>query len=158
MELNYVTIPMTNLPMVLDTMHGRKDGCMKENLVQLSDQIAASPELMRLFQRERLGTEITELIVKTMEEKKISTAELATRMGKDQAFITELLKDSSNISAKTLSDVFCAMDTSVRIVPQPLSVFTPNVVSQLTLQEAEGKYVDPDEEEDLDSESYPRKY
>ena len=41
---------------------------------QLSDEIASSPDLMRAFQKERLGTEVTELISRIMREKKVSRA------------------------------------------------------------------------------------
>jgi DNA-binding phage protein len=94
---------------------------------QLSDAIASSPELMREFQKERLATEVAELISRLMREKKMTRAELAARLGKSRPFVTKLLRNGSNMQVRTLADVFYALGFSLRVVERPLSVFTPHL-------------------------------
>jgi transcriptional regulator with XRE-family HTH domain len=90
----------------------------------LADQIASSPERMKNFQRERLATEITELICRLMIEKKVTRAELASRLGKSRPYVTKLLGAGTNLTVRTLSDVFHALGCSLRVVDTPLSVVT----------------------------------
>jgi transcriptional regulator with XRE-family HTH domain len=94
---------------------------------QLSDAIASSPELMREFQKERLATEVAELISRLMREKKMTRAQLAARLGKSRPFVTKLLRNGSNMQVRTLADVFYALGFSLRVVERPLSVFTPHL-------------------------------
>ena len=94
----------------------------------LLDRISSSPERMKNFQRERLEMEITELICQLMEEQKVSRAELARRLGKSRAYVTKLLRDGSNMTAKTISDVFFALGRSLRVVDRPLSAWTPRLL------------------------------
>ena len=95
--------------------------------MQLSDQIAASPELMRKFQKERLATEVGELVCRIMREQKVSRAELADRLGTSRAFVTKLLRSDANMTVHTLADVFFALGLSLRVIERPLSVFTPRL-------------------------------
>ncbi len=100
---------------------------------QLLDRIASSPELMREFQKERLGTEVTELISRMMREKKVTRAELAARLGKSRPFVTKLLRAGSNMTLRTVADVFYALGHSIRVIERPLSVFTPKLaVTEVT--------------------------
>jgi transcriptional regulator with XRE-family HTH domain len=93
--------------------------------MDLAEEIASSPERMRVFQQERLATEITELISRLMREQKLSRAELASRLGKSRPFVTKLLRTGTNMTVHTLADVFYALGHSLRVVERPLSVFTP---------------------------------
>lgn len=87
---------------------------------------------MKNFQRERLATEITELISRLMVEKNITRAELASRLGKSRPYVTKLLGSGTNLTVHTLSDVFYALGCSLRVVDSPLSVVTaPFVVAEL---------------------------
>jgi transcriptional regulator with XRE-family HTH domain len=95
--------------------------------MQLSDELYASPELMREFQKERLVTEIGELISRIMREEAITRTELADRLGTSRAFVTKLLRTGSNMTARTLADVFFALGYSLRVVERPISVSTPKL-------------------------------
>ena len=74
--------------------------------MQLSDELLASPELIREFQKERFVTEVGELISRLMREKKVTRVELANRLGTSRPFVTKLLRTGSNMTARTLADVF----------------------------------------------------
>lgn len=95
--------------------------------MNLSEQIASSPERMRAFQQERLALEVTELICELMLEQKVTRAELAARLGKSRPFVTRLLRDGTNMTIHTMADVFWALGCSPRVVERPLSVFSPRL-------------------------------
>jgi transcriptional regulator with XRE-family HTH domain len=96
--------------------------------MSLTDRISSSPERMRSFQRERLATEITELVCELMDEHRISRAELARRLGKSPPYVTKMLRNGSNLTVKTISDVFFALGKSVRIVDRALSINSPRLL------------------------------
>jgi transcriptional regulator with XRE-family HTH domain len=89
---------------------------------------------MKEFQRERLANEVTELISRVMREQKVTRAELADRLGKSRPFVTKLLRGGSNMTIRTIADVFHALGLSLRVVERPLSMFTP----RLTVFEVHG--------------------
>ena len=93
--------------------------------MDLLSKIASSPNRMKGFQRERLATEITELISRLMDEQSVSRAELASRLGTSRAYVTKLLRHGSNLTVQTISDVFHALGRSLRVVDRPLSVSSP---------------------------------
>jgi transcriptional regulator with XRE-family HTH domain len=97
-------------------------------MMALLDQIASSPELMKSFQRERLEMEITELICQLMKDQGINRADLANRLGKTRPHVTKLLRDGSNMTVKTISDVFFVLGRSLRVVDRPLSIWTPRLL------------------------------
>jgi transcriptional regulator with XRE-family HTH domain len=96
--------------------------------MNLLDQIAASTERMKEFQRERLATEITELIARVMDDQGVSRAELASRLGKSRAYVTKMLRHGSNLTVHTIADVFAALGRTPRLVDRPLSVSSPRLV------------------------------
>ncbi len=95
--------------------------------MSIADRLSSSPERMRSFQRERLATEITELVCELMSELHISRAELARRLGKSPPYVTKLLRSGSNLTVNTISDVFFALGKSVRVVDQALSINSPRL-------------------------------
>ncbi len=96
--------------------------------MDLLDQIAASPERMREFQRERLATEITELISRIMDDQGVSRAELASPPGKEPLYVTKMLRYGSNLTVHTIADVFTALGRTPRFIDRPLSVSSPPLV------------------------------
>jgi transcriptional regulator with XRE-family HTH domain len=96
--------------------------------MSLQELIESSQDTMKDYQRERLEVEVTELICQLMEEKNISRAELARRLGKSRPYVTKLLRDGSNMTLKTISDVFFALGRSLRVVDRPLSIHSPRLL------------------------------
>jgi transcriptional regulator with XRE-family HTH domain len=96
--------------------------------MDLRDQIAASPERMRDFQRERLATEITEAISRIMDDQGVSRAELASRLGKSRAYVTKMFRYGSNLTVHTIADVFTALGRTPRLIDRLLSVSSPSLV------------------------------
>jgi hypothetical protein len=83
---------------------------------------------LKEFQRERLATEITESILRVMDDQGVSRAELASRLGKCRAYVTKMLRYGTNLTVHTIADVFTALGRTPRLVDRPLSVSSPPLV------------------------------
>jgi transcriptional regulator with XRE-family HTH domain len=94
----------------------------------INERVSQSPERMKHFQSVRLEMEITELVCELMDKQGVSRAELATRMGTSAPYVTKLLRGQTNMTLKTISDLFFALGRSVRIVERPMSVHSPRLL------------------------------
>src|ERR1022692_4037273 len=73
------------------------------------------PERHRDLEQEILLVSATELICQLIEQDGVSRAELARRIGKSKAFVTQLLSGSRNITLRTLADVAWALGARVEL-------------------------------------------
>lgn len=73
------------------------------------------PEEKRLYQQERLLFDATELISRLIEKQDVSRAELAKRLGKSKAYVTQVLRGQNNMTLRTLSDLSYALGYSVAL-------------------------------------------
>ena len=71
-----------------------------------------------LLRQEELILEATERLASVMAEKEISKAELARRIGKSKSYVTQCLNGSSNLTLRTLADLFGALGYYVHIEPR----------------------------------------
>ena len=76
---------------------------------RLHDWLAESSEQARLFEQETLILDVTEAIWAEMDHQGISKADLAARLGKSRAFVTQVLNGSRNMTLRTLSDIAFAL-------------------------------------------------
>jgi cyanate lyase len=86
------------------------------------EEFTSTVEGMALFQQERLILGLAEAICAVMEEQGVSKAELAARLGKSRAFVTQLLDGRANMTLRTVSDVFLALGKSLDIVARDVRV------------------------------------
>jgi AraC-like DNA-binding protein len=96
----------------------------------LAEKITSTPEGMRAWQQERVIFEITERVCELMEQQPaITRAELARRLGKSPAHVTQLLGGSANMTIRTVSDLFLALGRAVTIsdIPVDKSLEQPTV-------------------------------
>lgn len=63
----------------------------------------------RAFAREALVYNVTEDILLTMEDRGISKKELASRMGKSRAFVSQVLSGARNMTLGSFSDICFAI-------------------------------------------------
>lgn len=77
--------------------------------------LVEDPEGMRLYQQERVILDTTERICEVMEEKAVTRKRLADTLGTSKSFITQLLDGSRNMTLRTLSDVFLALELAVHV-------------------------------------------
>ncbi len=73
------------------------------------------PEEADLFAEEDLIVATTEMICKSMEEKDISRSDLAGRLGKSKAYVSQVLSGSRNLTLRTLAQIAVALDMSPEI-------------------------------------------
>jgi transcriptional regulator with XRE-family HTH domain len=85
------------------------------------EKVTATREGKRVFEQERAILDVTELISKLMARQNVSRAELARRLGKSKAYVTQLLDGRTNITLRTISDVLFAPDSSLRVRAESLS-------------------------------------
>ena len=85
-------------------------------------ELTDTPEKMRLYHRERIILEVTELICALMDERGVKRSELARRLGKTRGYVTQLLNGETNMTLRTVSDVLWALDSSLRVSAGPVGM------------------------------------
>jgi transcriptional regulator with XRE-family HTH domain len=89
-----------------------------KTLKTAQEEFLASSENRKLFEQERLLVEATELLSELMEKKRVSRAQLAQKIGKSKAFVTQLLRGNHNMTLRTVADLFGALDHEVCLKAQ----------------------------------------
>jgi len=79
------------------------------------------PEFRRLLSVEALVAEASEVIARLMDEQNISKADLARRMNKSRAWVTQLLSGSANMTVRTLAELAYTLGAEVKLQAQPPS-------------------------------------
>ncbi|HFI1903244.1 TPA: helix-turn-helix domain-containing protein [Enterobacter roggenkampii] len=69
-----------------------------------------SEEHKRLYAAEELTFNVTEDILIQMEDRGVSKSDLAEKLGKTKAYISQLLSGSRNMTLRTLADICFALD------------------------------------------------
>jgi antitoxin component HigA of HigAB toxin-antitoxin module len=77
------------------------------------------PEFRRLLSVEALVAEASEVIARLMAEQKVSKADLARRLNKSRAWVTQLLSGKANMTVRTLAEVVYTLDAEVKLRAQP---------------------------------------
>jgi transcriptional regulator with XRE-family HTH domain len=85
------------------------------------DQFIRTPGNQRIYEQERLLVEATELISTVMETTQTRRGELARRLGRSKAYVTQILRGNRNLTLKTFADVCWALNYRVVMQPQPLA-------------------------------------
>jgi len=86
----------------------------------LTEKLTKTEEGMRLYQQERAILEVTELVCQLLDEEDVTRSELARRIGKTKGYITQLLDGRTNMTLRTISDVFTALNRAVHFQDGPL--------------------------------------
>jgi len=79
------------------------------------------PQFRRLLSVEALVAEASELIARLMTEQNVSKADLARRLKKSRAWVTQLLSGKANMTVRTLAEVVYTLDAEVKLHAQPPS-------------------------------------
>ncbi len=87
----------------------------------LTEKLTKTADGMRLYQQERAILEVTELLCQLMDEQEVSRSELATRLDRTKGYITQLLDGRANMTVRTISDVFTALNRAVHFQEGPVS-------------------------------------
>ncbi len=76
-----------------------------------------------VLEQQHLILDVTEMIVELMNERGVTRSELADRLGKTKGHISQLLSGSRNLTLRTLSDIFVALD--FRFLPTAMPMAEP---------------------------------
>lgn len=71
-------------------------------------------ETAQLFAQEELLMDVTESICEVLEKENINRKELARRMKRSKAYISQLLNGGRNLTLRTLADILFALGYKVR--------------------------------------------
>ena len=82
---------------------------------KLEQEINASEESRRFFSQEDLILDVTEAIWEQLDRREWNKKKLAKKLGRSQAYVTQLLNGSRNMTLRTLSDVVFALDLKINI-------------------------------------------
>ncbi|MBN2513574.1 MAG: helix-turn-helix domain-containing protein [Sedimentisphaerales bacterium] len=88
----------------------------------LAENLHDDSELKYLYHQEKLILEVTEIIAKLMHKHKVNKSELAKRLGKQRSHVTQLLDGTSNMTLRTISDFFVALDSMLIPTAGPLGL------------------------------------
>jgi antitoxin component HigA of HigAB toxin-antitoxin module len=94
----------------------------------LNEYIESTPEE---FRQEELILETTELICKMMNQNGMSKSELATKLKKSKAHISQCLSGEQNLTLRTLADVFGALGYRMQVGATPLDSAIGKPISRL---------------------------
>jgi transcriptional regulator with XRE-family HTH domain len=82
--------------------------------------VVATDEGFRLYQQEKAIHAVTELICEVMDQQGVSRTELARRLGKSKAYVSQMLDGSANMTLRTIADVFTALGRALSVEDIPL--------------------------------------
>lgn len=92
----------------------------------LTEKLTKTADGMRLYQQERAILEVTELVCQLMDEQDMSRSELAKRLGRTKGYIAQLLDGQVDMTVRTISDVFAALNRAVHFQAGRLDNFREN--------------------------------
>jgi transcriptional regulator with XRE-family HTH domain len=97
---------------------------------RFADQLRAA-ELTDAYQIDRLKVEISERIYHAMNQQDVTNAELARRLGKSRAYVTKLLRGTTNFTLESLVRIGRALacEVELELVPK-ISQTKPLAVSK----------------------------
>jgi transcriptional regulator with XRE-family HTH domain len=104
-------------------------------------ELIENDEDRRLLAQEGLIFDVSQLIWEVMEQSGTSRAELARRLGTSKSYITKLLRGYSNLTLRSLSDIFSALGREVVIKAAP-----PGCVNNVLLVSENWELVGGDDE------------
>ncbi len=90
------------------------------------EQLMESPEFRKLYAMEGLVIEAGEFIARRMQEQNVTKAELARRLGKSRAYVTQMLSGTTNLTLRTLAEVAYALGAEVKLEAAPLQLAQRN--------------------------------
>src|ERR1035438_4247791 len=82
-------------------------------------KLMQDPDFRRLLAIEALAAEAAEVIAALMAEQNLTKADLARRLNKSRAWVTQLLSGKTNMTVRTLAEVVYTLGADVKLQSQP---------------------------------------
>lgn len=89
---------------------------------------SSSPENRRLLREEELILEVTIALSEAMEKAEMTKSQLAAKLGKSPAFVTQILAGGRNLTLRTMASVADALGSRVTIHisrPEDFAIMIP---------------------------------
>jgi transcriptional regulator with XRE-family HTH domain len=102
---------------------------MSKHMKTKFEEFISDPKQRRVFEREALSLEATELIAALMEQGGVNRTELAKKLESSKAHVSQVLTGSRNMTLHTLADYLFALGHRAQIDAFPLE-------PRLTMQRA----------------------
>lgn len=80
--------------------------------------LEASPQHRRRLRQEELILDVTETLTEALNREEISRSDLAVRLNRSKAFVSQLFGGSRNLTLRTIADVADSLGYTARIVLQ----------------------------------------
>ena len=90
-------------------------------LRHMFEDFIADPKRHRIYEREALALQASEMILGLMEREGVTKAELAERIQASRAHVTQVLDGSRNMTVHTLADLAFALGHRVELDSMPLT-------------------------------------
>jgi transcriptional regulator with XRE-family HTH domain len=84
------------------------------------DQHLSDPSRSRTVEQERLILAITEGVFEHLEKQGLTRADLAEKLGKSRAFVTQMLSGSRNMTLRSVADFYWALGLRVNPTLEPI--------------------------------------
>ena len=88
----------------------------------LLEEYISDPDNMRRFQQERAIYKVTELLEQAMGLSGVSRTQLARRLGKTKAWVTQLLDGEGNKTVRTIADVLAVLGRELRVASAEINI------------------------------------
>lgn len=75
----------------------------------VAQRLAKSKELKRHFAHDVAMLSVTAALISTMQAQRVTRTELADRIGKSKAFVSQVLSGSRNMTLRTIADIALAL-------------------------------------------------
>jgi transcriptional regulator with XRE-family HTH domain len=76
---------------------------------------SSSAENRRLLRQEELILEVTEALASALSREDVTKAQLAERLGKSKAFVSQILAGGRNLTLRTVADVANALGYRIKV-------------------------------------------
>ncbi len=96
-------------------------------------------ELSDAYQIDRLKVEISERIYKAMKQQGVPNAELARRLGKSRAYVTKLLRGTTNFTLESLVRIGSALSCEVEFELLPKAAQTKALAASKAVRKTSSK-------------------
>ena len=83
------------------------------------EMLMEDPEYRKLYAIEGLVADAAELVASLMKEQNLTKADLARRLGKSRAWVTQVLSGRANMTMRTFAELVYALGAQVTLSARP---------------------------------------
>jgi antitoxin component HigA of HigAB toxin-antitoxin module len=112
---------------VLSFRRKNRRGKSMDSRKSVFEQFLSSAQNRKIYEQERLLVDAAELLSLVMEKRHVSRAQLASKLGKSKAHVTQVLRGNENLTLRTLAECFWVLDCRLQLAATPMKACTAGV-------------------------------